>query len=78
MKWQLTTYADWSNLQHMFNLIEATGSHVVEVPGFPTVSGSSYAIREYSGVHIAEPVIGEFFCEHPRNVVLLIGNIPSN
>jgi len=77
LKWQLTSYADWSNLQHFYNLVKASGSHVVEIPAFPTVSGSSYALREYSGVHLAEPVIGEFFCEYPRTVVLLIGNIPA-
>jgi len=78
LKWQLTSYSDWSDIQYMYNLVKASGSHVVEIPAFPTISGSSYAFREYSGVHLAEPVIGEFFCEYPSTVVLLIGNIPAD
>lgn len=75
LRWQLASYEDWALLQGMYNLIAATGSFVVQIPAFPTVTGSSYAMREYSGVHIAEPEIGPFFVEYPSSVVLLIGNI---
>ena len=75
LKWVLVSYADWSNIQHLYNLVRATGSHVVSIPAFPTISGSAYAMGEYSGVHLAEPAIGTFFSEYPTSVTLLIGNI---
>lgn len=75
LKWVLVSYADWSNIQHLYSLVSATGSHVVSIPAFPTISGSSYAMSEYSGVHLAEPAVGPFFSEYPTSVTLLIGNI---
>jgi len=75
LRWQLASYSDWADLQHMYDLIRSTGSAVVQIPAFPLSSGSAYAMREYSGVHIAEPETGAIFVEYPTQVVLLVGNI---
>ncbi len=75
LKWVLQSYSDWSNIQHLYNLVRATGSHAVFIPAFPTVSGSVYAMGNYSGVHLAEPAVGPFFVEYPTSATLLIGNI---
>lgn len=75
LQWQLMSYEDWSNIQHLYNLVQATGSHVVEIPAFPTISGSSAAFQAYSGAHLAEPSIGPFFQDYPSSVTLLIGNL---
>jgi len=72
LKWVLVSYSDWSNLQHLYDLVRSTGSHVVEIPAFPTASGSAYAMGIYSGVLLAEPVIGPFFQEYPQSVTLLM------
>lgn len=75
LKWILMSYSDWSNIQDLYDLVRATGSHAVYIPAFPTAPDSAYAMGNYSGVHLAEPAIGPFFCEYPSSVTLLIGNI---
>jgi len=75
LTWRLESYEDWSNIQGMYRLVEATGSHVVRIPAFPTATGSSWAFESYTGVHMAEPQTGPFFESYPTNVVLILGNI---
>jgi hypothetical protein len=75
LRWQLASYEDWAALQYQFDQVQSTGSATVRIPEYPTATGSAYAFREYSGVHLAEPSIGEFFVEHPTSVVLILGNI---
>ena len=75
LKWRLMSNEEWSVLQDQFRSIEASGTSVIRVPEFPTATGQAYAFREYSGCTFAEPVIGPFFEEHPKNVVLVIHNI---
>jgi hypothetical protein len=75
IKWKLVANEDWADLQVFFNQVAATGTHVVRLPGFPTVSQQAHAFREYSGVTLAEPQVGPYFETFPRNVTLIIGNI---
>lgn len=75
IKWKLVSNEDWADLQVFFNQVAATGTHVVELPGFPTALQQSYAFREYSGVTMAEPQVGPYFETYPSNVTLIIGNI---
>lgn len=77
LRWVLTSYADWANLQYQFDQIESSGEHVVTLPGYPSATGQSYAFREYSGCTMSEPAVGVFFETYPSDVVLLIGNIPA-
>jgi hypothetical protein len=75
MKWVLLSYQDWAALQVLFNARETTGTSVVKIPAYPSITGSAFAFREYSGVMIDEPSVGMFFEEFPRQVVLMIRNI---
>ncbi len=75
LKWRLLSNEDWSDLQIFFNTVAATGTHVVELPGFPTANQQGYAHREYSGVTMAEPQVGPYFETFPSNVTLILGNI---
>ncbi len=75
LKWRLISNENWADLQIFFNTVAATGTHVVELPGFPTAGQQVYAHREYSGVTLAEPQIGPYFETYPTNVTLILGNI---
>jgi hypothetical protein len=75
LKWKLLSNEDWASLQVFFNQVAATGTHVVELPGFPTAAQQPYAFREYSGVVLAEPQVGPYFEAYPSNVTLILGNI---
>jgi hypothetical protein len=77
LRWQLVDYAEWANLQVFFNAVESSGSYVVQLPTFPTITGSSHGYTEYSGTTMSEPQVGPFFNEAPRQVVLIIGNITT-
>jgi len=77
LRWELTSYADWANLQYLFNQIQSSNFHVVTLPAYPSATGQSYAFREYSGVTFSEPATGPFFETYPQDVVLIIGNIPA-
>lgn len=75
MRWEFTTYEEWSNLQTTFDQIQSTGTTVVTIPAYPTGTNQPFSFREYSGVTLSEPVQGAFFEEHPSSVVLVISNI---
>lgn len=76
LRWELNTYEDWASLQSLYDAIQSTGSAVVQLPGFPTATGTSMAYVEYSGAVIGEPQVGRFFAEsYPESVVLVISNI---
>ncbi len=75
LKWKLVSNEDWADLQVFFNRVAATGTHVVQIPGYPTAAQQSYAFREYSGVTMAEPQVGPYFETYPSNVTLILGNI---
>jgi hypothetical protein len=75
LRWQLASYNDWATLQANFNTVESSGTVTVRIPEFPTITGAAYAFREYSGVTLAEPIIGPFFETYPRSVVLIVNNI---
>lgn len=76
LKWELTNYQDWADLQHFFRLIDASGTVTAHLPGFPLVSGSAFAFQEYSGCVMGEPTIGPFFAQqYPTDVSVLILNI---
>lgn len=77
MRWVLEAYEDWATIQDFFRAIESSGTNVVTIPAFPTATGQSHAFREYSGTTLSEPTIGPFFETFPRNVVLVINNIPA-
>lgn len=77
MTWNFTSYEEWANVIHVFNQIVSDGDLVVQVPAYPTVSGSSYAFTEYSGCFVSEPQLGPFFADYPSNVKLLIYGIAA-
>jgi len=75
LEWSLVEYEDWGAMQVLFNAVESTGTSVVRIPAFPTVTGTAYAFREYSGVLIDEPQVDAFFETHPTRMVLMIRHI---
>lgn len=76
MRWELQNYGDWEVLVAAFNEFQSTGSPVVNLPAYPTITGTGYGFSEYSGVAISEPQIGDLFNqEYPTSVVLVISNI---
>lgn len=75
MRWRIVFYEEWANLQHFFDQVLATGTHVTRLPSYPTVSGSAYGFTEYSGTTWGEPQSGPFFEGEPTTVVLIVGNI---
>lgn len=75
LKWRLMSNEDWADLQIFFNTVAATGTHVVQIPGYPTAGQQAYAFREYSGVVMTEPQVGPYFETYPSNVTLILGNI---
>ncbi len=76
LRWDIQTYADWEVLVATFDAFQTTGSAVVELPAYPTVTGTGYGFQEYSGVAVGEPNVGDFFNqEYPTSVSLVIGNI---
>jgi hypothetical protein len=75
LRYQLTSSEEWATLQANYRNIESSGTVTARLPEFPTITGSPYAFREYSGCTMAEPSIGQFFETYPRSVVLLIHNI---
>jgi len=77
MRWQLESQEDWGAVQVLFDAVESTGTSVVQIPEFPTATGSPYAFREYSGVMISEPEVGPYFETYPTQVVLLLRNIQT-
>ena len=77
LRWRLLFYEEWANLQTFFNQIESSGSYAVQLPTFPSVTGSSHSYSLYSGCTMSEPQVGPFFETHPRQVVLIIGNITT-
>lgn len=77
LKWELTSYADWANLQQMFDSIESAGDYTVTIPAYPSATGQSYAFTTYSGCTLSEPQAGAFFEEYPQDITLLISNIPA-
>lgn len=76
LRWELTTYEEWASMQNLYDLVQSTGTVTVQLPGFPTVTGSALAYTEYSGCVLGEPQVGQFFAEsYPESVVLIITNI---
>ena len=76
MRWELQTYGDWEVLVAAFNEFQSTGTPVVNLPAYPTITGTGYGFSEYSGVVIAEPAISDMFNqEYPTSVSLIISNI---
>lgn len=75
LKWRLSSNEDWATLQAYFRTMESSGTATVRIPEMPTITGSAYAFREYSGCTISEPSVGPFFETYPKNVVLLVHNI---
>lgn len=76
LRWELTSYEEWASLQSLYDEVQSTGSHVVQLPAFPTQTGSALSYSEYSGTVLGEPQVGTFFAEsYPESVVLIIGNI---
>lgn len=79
LRWELNTYEDWASLQSLYDAIQSTGTAVVELPGFPTATGTAMDYVEYSGAVIGEPQVGRFFAEsYPESVVLVISNIATD
>lgn len=75
MSWILQSFEDWAEVQSLYSAVEASGTSVVRIPGFPTADPQSYAFREYSGTTLNEPQTGPIFETYPSRVVLLINNI---
>lgn len=75
LEWALVEYEDWAAMQVLFDAVESTGTSVVRIPAYPTVTGTAYAFREYSGVLIDEPQVDAFFETHPTRMVLMIRNV---
>jgi hypothetical protein len=76
LRWALTTYEEWASMQDLFDLVQSTGTVVVQLPAFPTITGSAMSYSEYSGCILGEPQVGQFFAEsYPESVVLVITNI---
>jgi hypothetical protein len=79
LRWNLQSFEDWAVLVAEFENLQTTGTAVVELPAYPTITGGSYEFREYSGCTLDEPAIGPFFNqEYPTNVALIIGNIRTS
>lgn len=78
LRWDIKSYAEWSNLQVSFEQFQSQGTAVVNIPAFPTGSNQSYGFTEYSGVYLSEPLTDVNFAEHPTNLVLVISNIPAD
>jgi hypothetical protein len=79
ISWTLTSYEDWEILVATFNKIQSTGTAVVELPAYPTITGTAFAFGKYSGCTLHEPEVGPAFnMEYPTNVALLIGNIRTS
>ncbi|KKN62741.1 hypothetical protein LCGC14_0508600 [marine sediment metagenome] len=75
LEWRFTNFSEWANAQAVFDDIQSTGTTVVEIPTFPTTTGSVYGFTEYSGVFITEPEIGPFFAGYPSRMIIIISNI---
>lgn len=76
LSWDIRTYEEWEVLVVAFNQLQASGTAVVEIPAYPSMTGTAFGYREYSGTTLSEPVIGGMFHEQfPTDVSLVIGNI---
>lgn len=79
LRWELTSYEEWAALQHNYDQVRASGTATVQLPGFPTSTGSAMAYNEYSGTVLGEPQVGPFFAEsYPESVVIVISNIVTD
>lgn len=79
LRWELTSYEEWASLQRVYDDVRASGTAVVQLPGFPTTTGTSLSYVEYSGCVLGEPQIGNFFAEsYPESIVLIISNIVTD
>jgi hypothetical protein len=72
LQWRLMAVDDFDTVRDQWKSKSATGTSVVNLPD---IDGSSFAFREFSGVHISEPSMGAYFQEHVQNVVLVLTNI---
>jgi len=76
LRYDIVTYYDWEAFQKLWQGIAASGVYVVQLPAFPFATGTAFGYREYSGVTMAEPIMGPLFAEqYPSRGVLLITNI---
>lgn len=74
LRWQLMPISDFNQIWSDWEDVSSTGTAVVELPD---LEAASYVFREFSGVHLQEPTLSEYFQEHVRNVVLVLTNIKT-
>lgn len=72
MKWDLVTPSDLNQVLGFYNLVQNTGTMSVDLPEW---GQTDYRFRTYSGTTLVEPVMGDFFNQHPGSITLLILNI---
>ena len=76
LTWEIFFYEDWEVLVGAFDAIQSTGTAVVELPAYPTATGTAFGFQEYSGTTLGEPVVGSMFNQqYPSDVSLIIANI---
>ena len=76
LRWNLQHYEDWEVLVILFDQLQSTGTYSVNIPAYPTATGTAFSFQEYSGTVLSEPQIGPFFNEqYPTDVAMIIGNI---
>lgn len=75
MKWQLGDQAHVQQVVNFFNTISFTGTVVVGLPEWGSLSSGTYMFKSYSGCIIDEPDINVYFTEHSTDISLLISNI---
>jgi len=72
LKWDWLSPTGVSQLQSFFNLIDSTGTAVVEIPKY---ANPTYIFWEYSGCVLHEPTWGNYFTTNQLDCTLLITNI---
>ena len=69
LQWNLISVADLDEIRDEWQKDQITGSVTVDLPD---LKAGSYVFRTFSGCHLEEPEIGEYFQEYVMDVVLVV------
>lgn len=69
LQWNLMSIADLDEIRDEWRKDQVTGSVTADLPD---LAASSYVFRTFSGCHLQEPEIGEYFQEYVMDVVLVV------
>lgn len=69
IKWGLMSMNDFNQIQASFNLVQSSGTCVVDLPQYAT---TPYQFFSYSGCTLREPQVAEYFNTWVSNVVLVV------